>query len=148
MPTHETSQNPSSRDGTMLIVPREAAGNTKVSIAAVAPEAAFGPAMPANRTQKATTTVTPAAMADFASTDAGVLTAVPSTISTVPVSARPKWATSLSLRPPRKAGEDQRRKTAEGRKRGHLGVFHDMARESKKRRDYEHRPQRPESRHF
>src|SRR6202522_3464287 len=80
VPTAETSQNPSRREGTMLIAPFDAAGKTKVSIAAVAPDAAFGPAMPAKSTQKATTSVTAAAIADFAAIEVGVLTAVPSTI--------------------------------------------------------------------
>jgi hypothetical protein len=90
VPTAEASQNPSSRDGTKLIAAGEAAGKTKVSMAAVAPMAALGPAMPANRTQNVTTRVTAAAIAAFDPSEDPVLTAVPITISTVPVHASPK----------------------------------------------------------
>ncbi len=61
-----------------------------MSIAAVAPMAALGPVIPANRTQNVTTRVTAAAIAAFEPVEDPVLTAVPITISTLPVHARPK----------------------------------------------------------
>ena len=80
----------------MLIVPGEAAGSTYASSAAVTPEAALGPATPAKNTANVTGTVTIAARA------IDELTAVPMMMRTLPASASPPWAISLSRRVPPK----------------------------------------------
>src|SRR5262249_12758647 len=85
-----------SLSGTMLIVPGDAAGSTYASSAAVAPEAAFGPATPEKNT------VSTPGMGTSAASRVEELTAVPIVSSTLPARARIVWATSLSRRAPLK----------------------------------------------
>lgn len=76
----------------------DVAGRTKATRAATAPEAAFGPTMPENRTQNATGTVTTAATAVLK------LMADPMTINAVPATARSVCARAFSrARPPKLA---------------------------------------------
>jgi len=81
----------------MPIAPGEAAGRTYASSAAVTPEAAFGPAMPAKNTANVTGRVTTAATA------VDDVTAVPIVSRTLPATASATWARSLSRRVPAKA---------------------------------------------
>ena len=65
-------------------------------MAAVEPETAFGPATPAKKIANVTGIVTSAA------SHVVPLTSVPMISARLPATARPRWATNLSFRPPPK----------------------------------------------
>ena len=96
VPAADASHQPASRSGIVAAPPADATGRTYASSAAVTPDAAFGPITPAKKTANATGIVTRAA------SHADLLARVPMMSRTLPATARPMCATSLSLRVPPK----------------------------------------------
>ena len=98
VPAADASHQPSSRLGIVAALPAEATGSTKANMAAVDPEAAFGPPIPAKKIANVTGTVTSAA------SQVVPLTRVPMISTTLPARASPRCAANLSrLVPPNPA---------------------------------------------
>ena len=91
-------------------------------MAAVDPEAAFGPPIPAKKIANVTGTVTTAA------SQVVPLTSVPMISARLPATASPTCAASLSRLVPPKRGDDQRREPAERREQRHLRVADHLVR--------------------
>ena len=97
--TAEASHQPASRSGIVATVPGVATGSTKRSSAAFTPEAALGPATPAKKIPNVTGMVTSTA------SQVMPLTAVPMISATLPITASPRCAMSLSRRVPPNAAK-------------------------------------------